>query len=498
MSPTGTPPVSGRLRVPGAIGPGLVAAAGLTGVLGAVLVPARPHLIGAVPALVLVIPVVAGVAMGGLPVGVFGVAVAFTAYDLLFVRPFGSVAAANPQDWVVLGVYAVVMLVTARLVASLRAVQADARHGERATRRLFEVSDLLIGDQPLGDLLQEVAETVLGGFGLTSCAVLLPHGDQLSVAAHVGEPLPAGTAASLARPAAGTPLAQIGRDGLRTLPLVTATGPVGLLVLRGRALGARDQRLLALYANHAALAVERSRLREQALRLGVLAETDRWRRTLLTSVAHDLRTPLASIKAAVSDLADPLAPLGEQDRRELLATVEGETDRLSQLLANLLDVHRIEAGTRRLERRDELLLDLALEAVQAVGPRLETHPLAVEIPPGLAVTVDHTLAVQAFANLLDNAARHTPVGTRVRLSARARADRVDVALDDEGPGIPPDRLARLFDGAGPAVGGPAIGAGVGLTIARSFIEVQGGRIAAGRAPGGGLRLSLSLPAAGPA
>jgi len=480
-----------------AVGLGLLATLALTAVLVAALLPLRGHLDAATPALVLAIPVVVGVAVGGFPVGVVGVGVGFLTYDALFIPPYGTLDVSAAQDWVALGVYAVVMLVVSRVVAALRRARAESRAGEADTRRLFEVSDLLIGDRPLADLLRQVAETVCSGFGLAGAALLLPRDDRLAVAAQAGEPLPEGALGGrLAPDATGTPIARMGQAGVRALPLVTAAQPVGLLVIQGRALAAHDQRLLAIYANHAALAVERGRLREEALQSRVLAEVDGWRRALLGSVAHDLRTPLASIKAAVSDLGDPTLPLTAAERQELLATVEGETDRLTRLLTSLLDVHRIEAGTLRVDRRCEPLLDIALEALDMLRGRLADHAVTVDIPPDVAVEVDHTLTVQALANLLDNAARHTPKGTTVVLSARAGRPFVELALADQGPGVEPDRLRRYFDGprSAPDRSGSAIGAGVGLTIARTFVEVQGGRIAAGRGPAGGLRLRLQLPA----
>ncbi len=485
----------GRL-VPAAAG--LAAAVALTAALAAVRLPVRTHLSGATSALAFVVPVVVGVAIGGFPVGVAAVGIGFLTYDALFIPPYGTLDVSAAQDWVALGVYAAAMLVVARVVAAQRRARAEARQGEDDTRRLFEVSDLLIGDRPLPDLLHRVVETVCQGFGMASVTLLLPEGAQLAVAAQAGTPPPARLPTSGSPlPSQGTPLAQIGRGGTRTLPLATADRPVGLLVLTGPALGARDQHRLAIYANHAALAVERARLRESALRGEVLAEVDAWRRTLLGSVAHDLRTPLASIKAAVSDLADPTVRLSTDDRDQLLATVDGETDRLTRLVTNLLDVHRIEAGTLTVSRRPEVLADLVEEALDGLRPQLEGHPVAVDVPSRLLVEVDATLIVQALTNLLDNAARHTPAGTPVRLRAAARAGTVALTVVDDGPGIEAGRVARLFgNGSAPDLSAApgAIGTGVGLTIARTFVEANGGSLTVDAGLARGLGLLVSLPA----
>lgn len=479
---------------------GLAAALILTAALTAVMAPLRDHLSGATSALAFVIPVVVGVAIGGFAVGVLAVGIGFLTYDAVFIPPFGTLDVSAAQDWVALVVYAAAMLVVARVVAALRRARAEAHRGEDDTRRLFEVSSLLIGERPLPELLQQVVDTVCHDFGLRSAALLLPEGERLTVVARSGDP-PATELPLAGMTAAGqsTPLAQIGRSGTRTLPLATAERAVGLLLLTGPALGARDQHLLAIYANHAALAVERARLREGALRGQVLAQVDSWRRTLLSSVAHDLRTPLASIKAAVSDLADSGVRLSTDDRHQLLVMVEGETDRLTRLVANLLDVHRLEAGTRRTIRRPELLRDLVEEALESLRAQLEGHPVAIEVADHLVVDVDAALVVQALANLVDNAARHTPGGTPVVVSAIATAGAVTVTVSDQGPGIDPARLARLFgpapDATAPGGTIATIGTGVGLTIARAFVEANGGDISAAATPAHGLSVVVRLPAA---
>ena len=181
-----------------------------------------------------------------------------------------------------------------------------------------------------------------------------------------------------------------------------------------------DRALLGTYANHAALAIERAQLRDQALRADLLQEVDEWRAALVGTVAHDLRTPLASIKVAVSDLREPGIVLGEAARRDLLETIEEQTDRLTRLVSTVLDLWRLEAGARRPKREPVVVDDLIDEAAALVESSLDASRLRRVIAPDLPpLEVDPTLIAQALANLLENAARHSPSGSRDRRGGHA-------------------------------------------------------------------------------
>ncbi|MGC1193259.1 MAG: ATP-binding protein [Candidatus Dormiibacterota bacterium] len=475
---------------------GVAAALALTAVLAALMLPARAHLGTGTSGLVLIIPVVVGVAIGGWVAGILAIAAGFFCYDFLFIRPYTTLAVSNYRDWVTLGVYVVVMLVVARVVFSLQQARVQARRRADDARHLLEVSDLLIGDKPVDELLGTVVRTVQREFRLASVALMLPVGEQLTTAAHSGDPLPEGLfrGGTLTGDPA-TPLALAGQGGMRTLPLATAERAIGVLLLAGPPLSATDQQLLTTYANHAALAVERAQLREQALQSLVLREVDNWRRALLGSVAHDLRTPLASIKAALSDLGDPSVPLCDQDRKDLLITAEDETDRLTRLVKNLLDMYRIEAGVHRLLTAPTALLELVDEALEAMEGPLESRPVAVDVAPTLRVKVDRALVVRVLVNLLENAARHTPDRTPIAVRAQRQASWIELEVEDSGPGLSAERLASVFNpipDSGEPSGSPS---GVGLVICKAFIEATGGKISARSGAQGGLQLDILLPAA---
>jgi two-component system sensor histidine kinase KdpD len=477
---------------------GAVAAVVAIAVLAALMLPARAHLGPSTAGLILIIPVVVGVAIGGWSAGLLAIVVGFLCYDFLFIRPYGTMAVSSYRDWLTLAVYAVVMLIVARVVSALQQARGQARRRADDARHLLEVSDLLIGDKPLQELLSTVASTVRLEFRLSSVALLLPLGEQLTVAAQAGDALPAEVlSGGFLTGSLSTPLALAGLGGLRALPLATAERPVGVLTLDGPPLSATDHQLLTTYANHAALAVERAQLREQALQSRVLGEVDNWRRALLASVAHDLRTPLASIKAALSDLGDSAVALSESDRGELLATAEEETDRLTRMVKNLLDMYRIEAGMRRLVTARAALRELVDEALAAMQGRLEDRPISVEVDRELMVSVDRALVVRVLVNLLENASRYTPNRTPIAIRARHHGGRVELEVVDQGPGLSPERLATAFSPVPESRGESRSPepSGVGLVICKAFIEATGGRISARSGPQGGLQLDIVLPAA---
>jgi len=479
----------------------------LVAVLSAAMLPWRHHLASATSALVLVIPVVAGVAVGGIGPGLVAVAAGLLAYDLIFIEPYSSLSIASAQHWVAVAVYVVVMVVVARIVSRLREARADAKRGEEHSRTLLQLSEELIGDSPLVDLLDVIVTTVQRAFALRSAAVLLPAGTTagwhtetaggaLEIAALAGATL---SEAELARvsPAVGAGAARSlfsavpGNDEVTSLSLTADGRPVGLLVVAGVIPAPDERELLQIYANHAALAIERSRLREQAVLGRVAEEGDLWRQALLGAVSHDLRTPLATIKAALSDLRDDELELPDGAHAELLELAENQADRLDRLVANLLDMTQIRAGAIQLRRSSERVEDLVADAIAALGPSWGPR-LATSFPLTLpSVNVDRVLAVQALANLLDNAARHAPHEAPVLVRALPAGCFVEIAVEDRGPGVAPEDRERIFgmfsriQGAGRA--------GLGLAIVKAFVEANGGRVGVRDRAGGGASFTICLP-----
>ncbi len=423
------------------------------------------------------------------------VAAGFLVYDYGFIPPYDKFRVADGQDWVTLVVYVIVMLLVARVVSNLDGARSAAMGRTAEARRLFELSELLVEDRSVDELLETIVSTVRTVFGVPGVTLLVPHGDRLEVAASSGEELSPVDLRQL-DPQSGVPVSlgtgPGGADGMRTVALTAAGRPVGILAMRAVPASESDAALLRTFANHAALALERAQLREQAVRSELLEEVDRLRHALVGAVSHDLRTPLATMKVATSTLLHPVIPLSGAATDELHELIDVETDRLTRLVNSLLDMTRIDAGVLEVHRTPQSVGTLVEESVAALGPALGSRAVGVSVAPDLPdVDVDPPLIEQVLANLLDNANRHAPPGTPIEVAAEIRGGRVAVSVTDAGPGVPPrerdavfDRYAR-FDTGGRA--------GLGLTIAKTFVEAHGGTIWIEDAHGGGARFVFTLP-----
>ena len=244
----------------------------------------------------------------------------------------------------------------------------------------------------------------------------------------------------------------------------------------------------------AALALERATLREQALRTQLLEEVDRFRQTLMGAVSHDLRTPLATIKVASSTLSNRSEHLTREQVGELYDLIEVESDRLTRLVSNLLDITRIEAGVFTVHPVTTSVAELVREAMASMELTLSGHRVAMILPATMAnVEVDPLLIGQVLVNLLDNANRYSPSQGDITVEAWRDGERVLVSVSDQGPGIPGDQRDEVFQQFTRLDKGGR--AGLGLTIAKTFVEAHGERIWYEDAPGGGARFVFSLPVA---
>ncbi len=454
------------------------------GVLLAVLLPFRNHLSTAIPALVFVLPALVGVVLGGFAAGALGAVAGFVLYDLFFLPPYGTLTVRSGQNWIALTVYVVVVLIVARVVAELRTAREEALRRTEESERLFALSHTLVGDLTLAQLLSHIVEAVQDAFAPTWTALVLPaagDGDDLQVAATDGRPLTADDRASLT--SGGGQARSLGFEFAPeprrvSIALVVSERPVGMLVLQDAQLGEEDRSLLGTFANQAALAVDRAQLREQAVRTRVLEEVDRWRSALMGAASHDLRTPLASIKTAVSNLRQVGSNLGPDDRAELLELIELQSDRLARLVTNLLDMTRIEAGALELRPSVIGVDELVTEALDSLGGIVAPERVVVELAPDLApLHIDHVLIGQVLANVLENANRLAPPASVIRVVARPaplHGDMVEISVHDDGPGIGPDEREHVFEMFSQNGGGGR--AGLGLAIAKAFVEAHGGRI----------------------
>lgn len=461
---------------------------GTAAALGALMLPLRDQLSEATTALVLVVPVVAAVVVGGFPAGVAGVTAGFLVYDLVFIPPYYTLSVRAAQSWAALAVYAVVMLLVAQVVSRLDAARAAARRSEADAQRLFSMSQLLVQDQALDALLTAIVSTLCDAFNLRGAALLLPGTSGLEVVASSGHA--ARPADTLTGPTGDRDGAQAPSD---SIPLTSSDRAVGVLLVTGPPTSPSGRQLLQTFANHAAVAIDRAQLREQAVRAELLEEVDRLRQSLVGAVSHDLRTPLATIKVATTTLLDATLHLSPPDTTELLELIDAQTDRLTRIVTNLLDMTRIRAGVLEVRPQPWGVGDLLDEALDTVRPVLDRSRVELRAPEDLPVVdVDHVLIGQVLANLLDNASRHAPDGSSIVVEARNGADgTVEVSVADHGPGLAPHEHDTVFDSfARFDTGGRA---GLGLAIAKAFVEAHHQRIWADSAPGGGARFTFTLP-----
>jgi K+-sensing histidine kinase KdpD len=269
--------------------------------------------------------------------------------------------------------------------------------------------------------------------------------------------------------------------------------PVGQLTIAraNEALGLVLLLITALIVSQLAEMARRGQ--ERAREAEIARRSDAAKTGLLRTVSHDLRTPLASIKASVSGLRQPGAEYSEEDRAELLAAIEEEADRLARLVSDLLDASRLEAGAMVPDRRPHDLAELIETVLRRLEPRLGNRPLTVEIPETLpAVAYDYTQVDRIITNLLENAAVHTPPGSPLEIRVRPAGDEIRVEVTDHGLGVAPEDRERLFRPFERGRTGGR-GTGLGLAIARGFVEAHGGRIWIEAVPRGGARFVFTLP-----
>jgi two-component system sensor histidine kinase KdpD len=468
-----------------------------TAALVAILIPLRSHVSIATTGLVLVIPVVVGVTTGGIAGGLVSVTAGFLAYDYFFIPPYYTLNVGVGENWAALGVYAVVMVVVAQLVAHFDAARAEATRREVEVRRIFELSEALVGEQSAQAVFDAIVTAVRDVFGVSTATLLLESHGHLAVAASSGEPL---TDQELRRlePSSGVPVSvatSAGRsDAVRTVALTAGGRPVGILALRGLSDAHADHDLLQTFTNHAALALERTQLRAEVLRTELLVQVDRLRSALLGAVSHDLRTPLSTMKVASTTLLDPDASLTSEDRHELYELVDLQTDRLTRLVTSLLDLTRYQAGVLEADRIPVAVLDLVASSVADLRTALGDREIDLAISASLPeVTADPVLVGQVLANLLDNAHRHGPPGTPITVSATADGDSVSLSVHDEGDGVPPDERESVFESFQRFDQGGR--AGLGLSIAKTFVEAHGGRIWVDGNGDGGATFTFTLPVA---
>ena len=455
--------------------------------------------------------------------GTWGAVVAafasFLLYDFLFVMPLYTFTVADPGEWLNLVLLLFIGIVVGQLVALQRSRTEVARAREREALALFQVSRELATRESTPAILPKVATILRQETEMDRIWMALgPDDARERVAAdtgpgqrpavpglhHVLQRTPDDTPARWSRvhqPGHGRGGQTGGRDAFR-VRIEAGTRQFGSIwALRDRSHGEPDRtetRLLSAAADQIGQALAQDRLAAESQAAEIARQSDALKSALLQSVSHDLRTPLATIRAAAGTLR-PGSGLSASDQRESADAIDREVEYLNRLVTNLLDLSRIEAGALRAERDVYELDDLVGQTVDRLRSRLGSRPLELEVaaPP---VEVDPVFLDEALTNAIENAIKYTPPDTPIRISAHeiSGESRIRLTVDDAGPGVPDLALSKIFDKfyrAPGAPGGSRSGTGIGLAVVRGLVDAMGGRVAARRSELGGLAIDIDLPIA---
>jgi two-component system, OmpR family, sensor histidine kinase KdpD len=426
--------------------------------------------------------------------------------------PLFSFTIADPEDFVALFFFAVVALIASSFAARVRAQAVAAREKARITEELYLFSRKLAGTAMLDDMLWATAYQIASMLQVRVVLLLPEVGGLVIKAGFPPEDMLDEADFGAARWCfeKNQPTGR-GADTLpgakhRFLPLRTGPGAVGIVGIDcdepGLLLTPEESRLLDALADQAALAIDRVILAAEADRARLVAETDRLRSALLTSISHDLRTPLASILSSATSLVNSWREFGEEVRVSLMRAIQEEAERLKRFIGNLLDMTRLDSGALAPQTGPIDLSEIIGATVQSASKTLQNHRVEINLEPNLPmVNADMVLMEQVLFNLFDNAAKYAPQGSRIEIVAVRDNGLVAVRILDEGKGIPEADLERIVDKFFRARRGDRrrVGTGLGLAICRGFVESMGGRItAANRAGRNGAVFTITLPMAGTA
>jgi len=485
----------------------------------------------------------------GLYAAILASVVAFLSFDFFLVPPVYTFTIAKFDEWLALFVFLVTAIITGQLASALRKRAEQARRREHETRILYELVRATNSEEDLNRQLSIVARAavdVFASWGVRDCEILLPDGkSRLTVQGSASQPADQvklspdeeATASWVMTQAQTVELHDVSlvpqksgdygpraivrstatkeavRRYIRMIPLKMGQQAIGVLCLFME----DDPRLIALekslgmerersnsqtaffwtFVDQATAVIERARLRRESLQIELLQRTDALRAALLSSVSHDLRTPLSSIKAAASSLLQEEVQWDDEARRSFALSIESEADRLNRLVANLLDMSRIESGALKPEKEWYPIDELIHDVLGRMQPVLEGRTIHTDLPDDLPpVKLDYLQIDQVLTNLIENALRYTPAGSPIEIGVQAIGDRMIISIADHGPGIPAADRERVFDKFYRVMEtqtARTIGSGLGLAVSRGLVEAHGGRIWVENRKGGGAIFRFTLP-----
>jgi len=438
---------------------------------------------------------------------VFTAVLSIAAYDFFFIPPYYSFAVSDIRYLLTFSVMFIVSFVISRLTLRVRQQADAARLRERRTAGLYLLSRDLVRERGAGRL-SEIAVKHMAEMFQSQVVILLPDEQNRLAPSFRGPGVYAPDQQELSvaqwvyehRQPAGLSTDTLPGAKALYLPLIASAGVIGVIGILPKSApdGFEPEQFhyLEAFANQTAIAIERSFLGAAAQRALLKAETESLRNTLLSSISHDLRTPLSAITGAASTLLQEDIMIDQVSRLDLLQTIQEEAEHLNRIIKNVLDMTRLESGAITINKEWQPLEEIVGVVLNRLGERLNDHPVTVKLPGNLPlIPFDGLLLEQVLMNLFDNAIKYAPKGTPLELSASEDFYTVTVALADRGPGIPPGEEEHIFDKfvRGRSTTG---GVGLGLAICRTIINAHGGKIWAENREGGGAVFRFTLSSAG--
>jgi two-component system sensor histidine kinase KdpD len=432
-------------------------------------------------ALLYLLPVVFSTSLGGLGPGIASALIAFLSFNFFFIPPRHTFTVHQPSDVLVLVIFLLVAVFISQILGRSRASAAAAMAREREATRLYELSIALAGQHDQLTIAQIIAAHALETFRAVRV--------ELTLEGHGGQPGFSVRAPESSSPSSANPL--------RPCPLETARGLQGELRLwRDEApLTSAEDRLLRTFATQGALALERARLVETEMRAKVLEESDRLKSALLSSVSHELRSPLAAIQAGITSLRSREVRWDSPAGADLLSVVEEEVEHLNRLVGNLLDMSRIESGALKPKRQWNVLADIFIGALERLRRAAEAYRIDIDLRDDLPLApVDAVQLERVFTNLISNSLKYAPPGSTIYCRAWPQdGQTLLVEVRNQGPPIAEEHLERIFDKFYRVTAADRVtGTGLGLSICKGIVEAHGGRIWAENRPDG-LAFKFTLP-----
>ncbi len=412
---------------------------------------------------------------------------ATTAFNFFFLPPLFTFTISEVRNWIALLAFLVTALVAGNLSERARREAESAKQRRHEVERLYALSQQMLTTEDLASLLNMLPSTIAGTFGVSGCALMV--NDRASV--YRSGPEVAFEAEALRSVAVrGDLIRQDGTDSY--VPLRVGVKTVGALAIAG---GSLSRESLEAIGSLTGLSIERARALEQLTLHRASQESEKLRSALLDSVAHEFRTPLTGIKASVTSLLST-PQMDDAARTELLTVIDEETDRLNRLVGEAAEMARLDSGMFKLNRQPHAIRDALDPALEATRHLLQKHHVEINVAESLPpVNMDADLIREVITHLLENAAKYSPEGTLVRVTAERRGDRLAVSVADQGPGIDSFEQPLIFEKfyRGRNQQFAAHGTGMGLAIAKVIIEAHGGSIGVVSQVGKGTVFTFELP-----